>query len=181
MLLKNKLLRAANGLVGAGLLLSMQAPAHGEAEPTRLKACQAANLLKSYVGDITTAMHLAPYEKLDEKLRREVAEYGAALCSERQAKQDAMARFEKSRDRFVSASRDNGARDIDLAALSADATRLVDECVKLRVSVLRFHSPLDLIARETIAGICLTAVSHMFDAPDDVANIERVVPSRKNF
>ncbi len=172
---------AARVFAGALLFFFMQPLAESRAEPARLEQCRTENVLKGYVGDITAALSLPPYEKLNPKLRREVAEYGTALCSERQAKQQAMTRFEKSRERFISAARANGARDADLATVSADATRLVDQCVKLRSSVLRFHVPLELIARETIASLCFIALAHIFDSPDDVANIERVVPSRKQF
>lgn len=163
------------------LLSFMQPLAQSQAESTQLERCRAPNVLNSYVGDITAAMQLAPYEKLDDKLRQEVAEYGAALCSERLTKQEAMARFEKGRKRFLDAARENGVRDADLAAVSADANRLVDQCVKLRSSALRFHVPLHLIAKETITGICFAAVAHVFDSPNDVTNIERVVPSRNRF
>lgn len=173
--------RALTALTGGALLLFLQPLAPAKAGPEASDHCHAASALKSHVADIIRAMQLEPYDKLDAKLRREVTEYGAALCSERHARQDAMARFTESRDRYIAACRENGARAFDSAAVSAEAARMVEQCVKLRSSALRLHVPLELIAKETITGICLTAVAHVFDSPDDVANIDRLIPSRKDF
>lgn len=178
---RNDALRVTTALAGIVMLFFAQPLAQSKVGHELDNECRSAGVHKSYIDAIIEVMQLEPFETLDPKLRRELAEYGAALCIERHAKEEAMTRFHRKRDRFVAACRENGASETDLAAAIANAARLVDECVKVRTAVLRFHVPLDLIAKETVTGICFSAIAHVFDSPDDVVNIDRVVPSRKQF